>query len=69
MRLSETKIRHAKPTASAYKIFDGDGLYLEVTAAGGKHWRLKYVFLGKERKLALPIECAEGRGRSEVVGV
>jgi len=53
MPLSDTKIRHAKPGPSSYKLYDGEGIYLEVTPAGGKLWRLKYKFLCKEQKLAL----------------
>lgn len=34
------------------KHFDGGGLYLEVTAAGGRYWRMKYRFGGKEKRLA-----------------
>lgn len=29
------------------------GLYLEVSAAGGLHWRMKYRFNGKEKRLSL----------------
>lgn len=35
----------------AQKAFDGGGLYLEVTPSGGKHWRFKYRYMGKEKKL------------------
>jgi hypothetical protein len=34
-------------------MFDGGGLYLEVRPAGGKWWRFKYRFGGKEKLLAL----------------
>jgi integrase len=34
---------------------DGHGLYLEVLSNGGKYWRLKYRFGGKERRLALGV--------------
>jgi len=30
-------------------------MYLEVTASGGKYWRLKFRYLGKEKRLALGI--------------
>ena len=29
------------------------GLYLEISAAGGLHWRMKYRFSGKEKRLSL----------------
>ncbi len=37
------------------KYFDGGGLYLEVTAQGGRYWRLKYRFAGREKRLALGV--------------
>ena len=36
---------------------DGKALYLEVTAAGGKYWRWKYRFAGKEKRLASAYRC------------
>jgi hypothetical protein len=51
--LSETKIRTAKNKEKEYKIFDGGGLYLLVTPTGGKLWRLKYRFEGKEKLLGV----------------
>jgi integrase len=53
MALTDTAIRTAKPAGRDYKLADGGGLYLLVTAAGGKLWRLKYRSHGIERKLAL----------------
>lgn len=50
--LSQLKILNAKPRDKAYKLADGGGLYLEVTPAGGKHWRMKYHRPdGREAKL------------------
>ena len=37
------------------KLFDSGGLLLLVTPAGGKWWRLKYRFSGKEKLLSLGI--------------
>lgn len=51
--LTDTAIRAAKPRDKSYKLFDGGGLYLEVTPGGTRLWRFKYRFAGKERKLAL----------------
>ena len=51
MKLSDINIKRAKPSDSAYKIFDGGGLYLQVEPTGGKLWRYKYRFEGKERKV------------------
>ena len=51
--LTDTKIKTAKAKDKDYKLTDGAGLYLLVTKAGGKHWKLKYRFNGKEQKLSL----------------
>ena len=53
--LSDAKARNAKPKAKPYKIADGEGLFLLITPSGGKYWRLKYFFAGKERLLALGV--------------
>jgi integrase len=53
MALTDTAIRAAKPKDRDYKLADGHGLYLLVTKAGGKLWRLKYRANGIERKLSL----------------
>ncbi len=39
--------------AAPYKLSDAGGLYLFVTVAGGKLWRLAYRFDGKQKTLAL----------------
>lgn len=50
--LTQLQIRNAKPKDKPYKLADGGGLYLEVTPAGGKLWRMKYRRPnGKENKL------------------
>src|SRR5271156_6618495 len=51
--LSDTAIRQAKPALKARKHFDSGGLYLLIAPTGGKRWRLKYRFAGKELLLAL----------------
>lgn len=53
MPLTDTAIRAAKPGPKARKLTDGAGLYLEVSPAGGKWWRLKYRIAGKEKRLSL----------------
>ena len=55
MPLTDTAIRSAKPQAKSVKMFDGGGLYLEVSPAGGKWWRWKYRFAGKEKRLSLGV--------------
>jgi integrase len=51
--LTDTKIKQAKTATKPYKLFDERGLYLIVTPRGGKWWRFKYRFGGKEKLLAL----------------
>ncbi len=55
MSLTDSAIRAAKPADKTIKLFDGGGLYLEVAPSGGKWWRLKYRFLGKEKRISLGI--------------
>jgi integrase len=52
LKLTETKVRNAKTTSEQYRLADGGGLYLLVTPAGGKLWRWKYRFDGKEKLMA-----------------
>jgi integrase len=52
---SDLAIRRAKPTGKTQKLFDGGGLYLEISPAGGRWWRMKYRFGGKEKRLALGV--------------
>lgn len=53
MPLTDTAIRNAKPGAKPIKLFDSGGLFLLIAPAGGKWWRLKYRFGGKEKLLSL----------------
>lgn len=55
MRLTNVKIKTAQPTAKAYKLFDGGGLFLLIKPNGTKSWRLKYRIHGKEKLLALGV--------------
>ena len=43
------------PGRPVARLSDEKGMYLEVTAAGGKYWRLKYRHGGKEKRLALGV--------------
>lgn len=52
MKLTDTKLR---TLSTPGKHFDGGGLYLEVTPAGGRYWRLKYRHGGKEKRLAFGV--------------
>lgn len=51
-KLTDVKLR---TLTTPGKHFDGGGLYLEVTPAGGRYWRLKYRHGGKERRLAFGV--------------
>ena len=53
MPLTDTAIRKAKYPQEKNKLFDGGGLYIELSPAGGKWWRLKYRFDGKEKRISL----------------
>jgi hypothetical protein len=53
MALTDVVLRNAKPSGKTFRLFDERGLYLGVSPNGGKWWRLKYRFGGKEKKLAL----------------
>lgn len=69
MSLTDTSIRSAKPQEKPIKLFDGGGLFLLVTPNGGKWWRLKYRFGGKEKLLSMgvypAISLKEARKRRE----
>lgn len=53
MALSDITVRSAKPREKEYKLSDSGGLYLLITPAGGKLWRLKFRVDGREKKLAI----------------
>ncbi|MFX1763299.1 integrase arm-type DNA-binding domain-containing protein [Paraburkholderia sp. A1RI-2L] len=71
MALTDTTIRNAKPDDKPRKLFDGGGLFLLIAPTGGKLWRLKYRFDGKEKLLALGVypdvslkDAREGRDKA-----
>jgi hypothetical protein len=51
--LTDKAIQALKPADRPYKKTDAAGLHLLVTPAGGRLWRFKYRFGGKEKLLAL----------------
>lgn len=67
--LNDTKIRAAQATGKPLHLFDGDGLFLLVTPNGGKWWRFKYRFAGKNKTLSFgtypEISLKEARNRRE----
>jgi len=57
MPLTDAQCRNAKcPDRRArMRYADGHGLYLEVLPNGGKYWRLKYRFGGREKRLGFGV--------------
>ncbi|MEQ1495161.1 MAG: Arm DNA-binding domain-containing protein [Novosphingobium sp.] len=53
MALIDVAIRNTKPGVKPIKLADGAGMFLLVTSAGGKRWRLKYRIDGREKLLAI----------------
>jgi integrase len=51
--LTETLIRKAKTPLKPTKLADERGMYLFLTPSGGRLWRFKYRYAGKEKLLAL----------------
>ncbi len=54
MALTDTQVKNAKPTGqnkTGDKLSDEKGLYLHITPAGGKLWRLAYRYQGKQKTL------------------
>ena len=55
MKLTDVRIRNAKPKGQTYKLSDSAGMYLLVTKDGARYWRFDYRFNGKRRTLALGV--------------
>ena len=53
--LTDKTIQAIKPKDKTYRLFDGKGLYLEVSTKGQKWWRLKYRINGKEKRISLGV--------------
>jgi hypothetical protein len=47
--LTQTAVLAAKPKEKAYKLADGDGLYLLIETNCSKLWRFRYQFERKEK--------------------
>ncbi|AWN39520.1 tyrosine-type recombinase/integrase [Methylobacterium durans] len=66
-RLTDTKVRQAKPGPKPYKLSDGAGLFLLVNPNGARYWRLKYRTAGKEKLFAVgvypEVSLAEARDK------
>jgi len=53
--LSKLLIEKTKHGCKTSRLWDGRGMYIEITPKGGKWWRFKYRFAGKERRMSLGI--------------
>lgn len=48
-QLQDIQVKQAKPSEKAYYLFDGLGLYLEVTPNNCKNWKFRYTYNGKRK--------------------
>lgn len=51
--LTDVMVRQAKATGKLYDIVDCDGLYLHISAVGGKAWHFRYPWLGRRSRISL----------------
>lgn len=69
MSLTDATIRKTKHAEKPFKLFDERGLFLLVTPTGGKLWRFKYRFNGKEKLISLggypDVSLADARDRRD----
>lgn len=49
--LTDVAVKKAETREKGYKLTDGQGLHLFVSPGGGKSWRFKYSWGGKERRI------------------
>ena len=66
-RLSDKIISEMVACSKTKRVTDGLGMYLELSPSGGKWWRFKYRFNGKEKRISLgtypDTGLAEARGK------
>lgn len=55
MSLTDAAVKAARPKEKPYKLFDERGLYLLVSPAGGRWWRFRYQFQGREKLISLGV--------------
>lgn len=53
MALTDKMVRTAQPQEKAYKISDGNSLYLSVQPSGNRLWQMRYRHFGRENILSL----------------
>lgn len=69
--LTDARCKSARPLDKLYKMFDGHGLYLAITPAGGKLWRMSYRLQGKPQTASIGpyplISLADARARRDAI--
>jgi hypothetical protein len=58
--LTNMAAKKSRPRKKVYNLTDQHGLYLRIEPAGGKYWRYKYRFAGKQK-------VGAGCGASEIL--
>ena len=51
--LTDTLIKKTQPPSKPRKLMDERGLFMLMTPSGGRWWRFRYSFAGKEKLLSL----------------
>jgi hypothetical protein len=51
--LTALQVEHTKPGSKPVRLYDGRGLYLEISPAGGRRWRFRYFVGRRERRMSL----------------
>ena len=54
-KLRDITIKNAKSKEKPYPLSDGQSLYIEIMPNGGKYWRLRYRFAGKQKRIAFGV--------------
>ncbi|AFY62393.1 Integrase [Synechococcus sp. PCC 6312] len=71
MKLTDIQIKAIKTTEKTIRLWDGEGLYLEIRPPCSKGWRFKYRFQGKEKRISLgaypKVSLKEARKRLDEV--
>jgi len=67
--LTDARCKGAKPAEKPYKLFDGGGLHLYVSATGSRIWRLAYRVAGKSQTMSLgpypEVSLSEARSKRD----
>jgi hypothetical protein len=51
-QLQDIQVKQSKPTEKTYYLFDGLGLYLEITPNNCKNWKFRYTYCWDAKNLA-----------------